>query len=235
MMTLNLDPEVWLRLALLTDSALPVGAFSHSYGLETYVAHGLVRGPEQVAALLLAVLEQGLARVDGPAVALAHRAAAARDVARLSYLDELTGALRLPREWREAGMQVGRRLLTLGSGLWPHDPALAGYARAVAAGEASGHHPVAAGAVYHEAGVPAEAAVLSYLYAAVQGLVSAAVRLVPLGQTQGQRLLVELMPHVVAAARQALATREEELGGFLPALEVRGMQHERLYTRLFVS
>lgn len=226
--------EAVLRLLLLTDSALPVGSFSHSYGLETYVAAG-VRTAARVRELLEVVLTEGLARADGPALVLAHRAATAGDLAALLELDELAGALRAPREWREAGAQVGKRLLGIGADLWPGSGALQAYVRAVAAGQAGGHHPVAAGVVYEAAGLSAEAAAISFLYAAIQGLVSAAVRLVPLGQSEGQRLLARLQPLVAAAAHRCLDACPADLGSFHPALEVRGMQHERLYTRLFMS
>lgn len=228
------SPELLLRLFLLTDSALPVGSFSHSYGLETYIAGGM-RTAAQVEQLLETLLTEGLGRADAPLLVLAHRAAAAGDLTALLELDELAGALRVPREWREAGAQVGKRLLRLGGDLWPSATPLDAYAAAVADGRATGQHPVTAGVVYQAAALAELSAVTSFLYGAVQGLVSAAVRLVPLGQSEGQRLLARLHPRVAGVAAACLEARREELGGFMPALEIRGMQHERLYTRLFIS
>lgn len=225
-------PDLLPRLFLLTDSALPVGSFAQSYGLETYIADGI----RDVEGLLSTYLEEALGRSDGPAMVLSYRAAARGDLTGLLELDELVGALRVPREWREAGAQVGRRLLRLGGDLWPGGPALSAYAASVAEGRAAGQHPVAAGVLYQAAALPVEWAAVSFLYSGLQGLVSAAVRLVPLGQTEGQRLLEKFRPRLAAAAERCLfVTSPDEFGAFLPGFEIRGMRHEKLYTRLFIS
>lgn len=236
---LNQGPDLMLLpwLFLLTDSALPIGAFSHSFGLETLIAGG-VRDIQKVREILTTYLEEGLGRCDCPAAALAYRAAAAGDLDELLGLDELVNALRLPREWREAGAQMGRRLLFLATDLWggTPSPVLTAFSEAVALGQATGQHPVAAGVVFHATGLPLDWVLCSFLYSALQGLVLAAVRLVPLGQTEGQRLLLSLHPRISLLMQKALAVKNAgDLCSFQPGLEIAGMQHECLYTRLFIS
>jgi urease accessory protein len=222
------------RLLILSDSALPTGSFCHSYGLEAWLAGGVAHGVEELRALLVALVREGLGGGEGPAFVLAYRAARAGRLQEALGLDQEALAMRLPAEWRRASVATGRRVLAIGTCLWP-SPFLLAYGQAVERGQASGTQPVAAAVVYQAAGIPLQPALLSYLYSAVQGLVSAAVRLVPLGQTLGLKLSALLAPEVEGAARRALATRREEMGSFLPELEIMGMQHERLPMRLFVS
>lgn len=220
-----------LRVLQLADSALPVGSFAHSLGLETYAAAGLLQDRAVLRESLRAYLREGIAAVDGPLMVAAFRM---RELAPLLDLDQLAGAVKAAREWREASRQVGQRLLELGAALWP-SPLLERFAAAVAGGLAEGHQAVAAGLVYQAAGLDEETAALVFGYTGLQALVSAAVRLVPLGQREGQRLLADLHGLVREAAAAARQRTLDEIGGFSPALEIRGMQHERLYTRLFIS
>lgn len=243
----------WLpHFLLLADSACPVGAFSHSWGLETLLARG-ARGVETVLRLWLASEWAG---VEAPAFAAAHRAAARGAAGQLLQLDRRADALRLPREWREGGRRVGRRLLVLArtllqeegagpgaGGAWPPrrgraTRALERLAAEAAAGSTPGQHPVAAGAVFAAFGVPLPWALTAFLGSSVQGLVAAAVRLAPLGQLEAQRLAARLLREGAPLAGWALEARDPDLeraGGFAPVLEIAGMQHEALAARLFLS
>lgn len=225
-----------LRLLLLSDSALPTGSFCHSYGLETCLSQQrLSCDVGRVQALLAAIVREGLARGEGPAFVLAYRATARSQLQELVELDQEALAMHLPAEWRRASVATGRRLLAIGAQLWP-SPILEAYRHAVDRGDATGARPIVAAMIHQAAGIPLEPALLSYLYSAVQGLVSAVVRLAPLGQTQGVKLLSALLESELGeAAKCALATPRWQVGSFLPELEIMGMQHERLPTRLFVS
>lgn len=89
--------------------------------------------------------------------------------------------------------------------------------------------------VCHHLQIPKETTVLSYLYTSVQALVQNAVRAIPLGQTDGQRLLVSMQPHLLKAVQKIDTLTEEELGAAVPGLEIAQMQHEQLSVRLFMS
>lgn len=224
-----------LRLLLLSDSALPTGSFCHSHGLETYLAANAHPDVIRIRTVLAALARQGLARSEGLAFVLAYRAARGGRLQEALELDREALAMLLPAEWRQATVATGRRLLAMGAELWPC-PSLQAYLQAVERGDSPGTRPVAAAWVHQAAGIPLRPALLSYLYSAVQGLVSAVVRLAPLGQTEGIKLLSALLASEVGeAAQRALATPRWQMGSFLPEMEIMGMEHERLATRLFAS
>ena len=242
----ELDGRLLADVLLLADSALPVGAFSHSFGLEAVFSSGSFRqGGDELEALLAAWLESEWAGVDGAAFALAHTAASRGDLAALERVDRRVHAMRLPAEWRRGASQIGRQLLRLAVQLadrcdgTARDPAastLRAFAARVEAGAAPGQHCAAAGAVYAARGVPLHPALTAFLTSTVQSLVAVAVRLVPLGQVEGQILVRRLVDRALPLARRAAAARSPcDLGGFGPYFEIEGMNHEILETRLFIS
>ena len=103
----------------LLDSALPIGGFAHSFGLETYVQRGLVTNPAQLEAYIRGQIRHSLVRLDGPAVKGICRAIADHDMWRVALIDKIVHVQRVPRESREGLHQMGRRLLELGKKLYP--------------------------------------------------------------------------------------------------------------------
>jgi urease accessory protein len=230
--------ELLPELLLLSDSALPTGGFSHSYGLETFVA----RGETDLAALLEAFIQAGLGTVECPSFVLAYRAAAGRNLKQLLELDQTAEAMKIPREWREAGAQTGRRLLVISQTLaLYHDRIKKAevwreYNSSVMAAEAPGQYPVVAGVLYQLMGFPIYAAVLSFATVSLRNIINAAVRMVPLGQTDGLKLQCLFHRQLEKTVAEALEISSlDELGGFAPEYELAGMEHECLYTRLFIS
>jgi Urease accessory protein UreF len=230
--------ELLPELLLLSDSALPTGGFSHSYGLETFVA----RGEKDLTALLEAYIQMEHGKVECPSFVLAYHAAADRNLKQLLEIDQTVETMKIPREWREAGRQTGRRLLVISqtfalyhnrienAGIWRE------YNSLVKAAEAPGQYPVVAGLIYQLMGFPVEVAVLSFAAVSLKNIVNAAVRMVPLGQTDGLKLQCSFHRKLEKMAAEALEiTGLDELGGFAPEYELAGMEHEHLYTRLFIS
>ena len=232
--TVRLHPD----LLLLSDSALPTGGFSHSYGLETFVA----RGEKELKKLLETFITEELGKVDCPTFMLAYRAFDLGEPDRLIELDIMVNAMKIPREWREAGSQTGRRMLVIGetiaevrSDITP--PKLwVDYSEKVRSGTVPGQYPVIAGMLYCMLGIPLADAASAYAFSAVKNLVGAVVRLVPLGQTEGLKLQVSLNGMIATAVKEAMSIDKlDELGGFAPSFELAGIVHEQLYTRLFIS
>lgn len=226
------------KLMLLCDTALPTGGFSHSYGLETFIN----QGESDLQGLLGTYIREELGKVDCPACALAYRMTGGNDLSGLLDLDQTVNALRIPREWREAGSNTGKRLVCVGqtfnsecfvrgkSQIW--EP----YCEMVKSGRTPGQYAVVAGAVYQLLNLPLTDGVLGYAVSALKNMVGAAVRMVPLGQTEGLKLQKMLLPEVITMVERAVMIKcAEDLGGFAPEFELAGIRHERLYTRLFIS
>ncbi len=196
-----------LRLLTWASPAFPTGGYAYSHGLEWAVEAGDVTNEAQALDWIDAVLTDGTGRQDA---LLMRRAYAGEDVA------ELAAATAPSSE---------RRAETLGQG------AAFALAGAVWGGVDAAAYPVAWGRLARQQGVPVDDAVLAMLHALVANLVSAAVRLVPLGQTAGLRILAALEPTISALAQDD----DTALGGACFRSDIAAMRHETQHTRLFRS
>lgn len=220
------------RLMSWLSPSYPVGAFSYSHGVEQAVEAGLVHDRATLAVWIGGILGQGAGASDGVLLAGAWRAAMARDETGLLDLASLCSAWRASSELALESAGQGRAFLTATRAAWP-DPFLDRLAAAI--GESEIGYPVAFGLAAGLASIPLHAALVGYFQAFAANLVSAAVRLIPLGQTDGQRALQALMPDVIAAADLALTAELEETGTAAPMVDWTSMRHETQYTRLFRS
>jgi urease accessory protein len=229
-----MDDRALLSLLHWSDSAFPAGGYAHSFGLERYCQAGIVRDGEGVERFLLAHLEGAAGPCDATAAVAVARALARDDVAACRELDETLDAMKPARELREGSRQMGRQTLRISATL-TEDARLRRYLVDVDAGDAPGHHAVAWGMTAGALGWRAEDAALAFLYATTALLVGASLRLLPLGQTEGQRVLWRLHPVMARVAREAAARDAADLWSFTPGLDVQAMLHERLESRLFRS
>jgi urease accessory protein len=217
-----------LALQQLTDSALPTGAFAHSFGFESYVDAGVVRDEGSFGVWLGAFVSQSLSYSDGLAIRLLYEGV---DV---GELDSLLSASLLPRQVREASLKMGLRLLEIGGEVFP-SPALELYRDLVSQGRAAGHQPLAFAVVARSLGVPLQEALAAYLFATVTSLTQNAVRAIPLGQNAGQRLLRQAADDVAAAVERITQLAPDDFGAVSPGLEISQMRHERQRARMFMS
>jgi urease accessory protein len=217
-----------LRLLQLTNASLPIGAFSYSEGLETLVETGTLRTPQALQRWLQDGLTLGAVRVE-TAVMLRARDACRRQEAPgvLAWHDWLT-ASRESRELHEQSLQMGQSLLRLLGALPPGLPAWAVGWEAV-------HFPIAFGLATALWDIDAVPATLGYLHSWAANLVGAAVRLVPLGHTDGQKVLAALAGPIRAAAADVQALEDDDLAACNWGLALASMTHETLYCRLFRS
>ena len=233
--TLPSGQALW-HLLQTSDQFFPTGGFAFSHGLEMYVAAGLVHDRTTCQRLLTELFNHAIGPTDLVFCAHAHRLAAAPDAAdaklsSLVDLDHLLAAMKVPRELRLESRHVGRSFLRAAMALSP-SRLTQSFWEQVQRGEAQGHHAVVFGLAAHELGVPETSAVLAYLYTVAASLAAAAVRLVPLGQSDGQRLLHELQPCCLELVQRYAHLTPADAWNGAPGLDIRSMQHERLYSRL---
>ena len=245
------EPAGWqLPLAQLCDSALPTGAFSHSFGLETYICEGVVDGEASFVSWLRALVSTQLTFSEGLGLRLAFEAVAADDWEAIAHLDALLVAQAVPLQVRRAGVTMGRRMLTIarlalegtdGGRLLSRYAALIDTRDTVDTGDIKGSggcrsHPAIVLAIAGYAlGAPAAAVTAAYLQSSVISLTQNAVRAIPLGQDAGQRTIASVRGDVRAAVRRIGGLDEMDLGAAAPGIEISQMRHERQRARMFMS
>jgi urease accessory protein len=226
--------EAWLAVLQFADGLFPAGGFAHSFGLETYAQEGAVRDRAGLEAFVAAHLEGSAGPCDAVAAATAVRLAAARDVTGWVALDERLEAMKAVPETRAASRQMGRQTLRVAAALGP-DPFMADLARAVEDGLTPGHHAAVFGAALGRAGAGPEVVAGAYLHSTAALLVGAGLRLVALGQVDGQRVLGAMRPRIARLASAAAAATAADMWSFNPGLELAGLRHAALEARLFRS
>jgi urease accessory protein len=224
----------FLSLLQFADGLFPAGAYAHSFGLEACVQSGEVRDAAGVEAFLRAFLRGSAGPTDAVIVVCAWRAAALGNIDSLVALDVDLDATKPASELRDTSRQMGRQTLRVAANL-PRAPVIDGFARAVAEDLTPGHHAVVFGAIGGTLRWDSLEMAGAYLYSASAALVGAALRLLPLGQLAGQRILWNAQPLIAELARCAQDKTEEDIWSFAPGLEVASMRHARLDARLFRS
>lgn len=233
--------ESWWGLLQVTDSAFPTGAFAHSFGLETLVQEGIIESDTTAREWIRAGLLQAWAPTDGLATLLVWAAmhnAEDVDVAltATAAIDARLTASRSAEEVREGSLQVGRRFLDEVYRLTGHR-LLDAYKEQVQQPQNSGlgNPSVAFGLMGALWGWPQRMTAMGAGYWALSGAVSAMVKLVPLGQSTGQRILWEMAGPLKASLEGQRGRTLEDLGAALPAWDIAALRHPYLYSRLFRS
>jgi urease accessory protein len=220
------------RLLAWLSPAYPIGAFSYSHGIETAVEEGFITDRRSLIVWLQSVLRDGTGRVDGALFAAAWRAADAKNWVMLDTIAERAAAWRGTSEMALESRQQGSSFLAITCTAWPHPDLSVTHERLD--GEIALPVAVALAAALH--GIALETALGGYLHAFTANLVSAAVRVVPLGQSDGQSALAALEGTVRQTAKAAVAVTDlDEVGTATPLLDWCSMRHETQYTRLFRS
>jgi len=212
------------RLWQLVSPTLPVGAFGYSQGLETAVAEGLLAGEAETRDWIAGLLERSVTRVDLALLARLLRARRRGNRADFAAWNEQLLAMRETRELREQELACGAALARLLGELGIEGPGLAEPSLVAAFACAAEHWRL-----------PAEQACAGYAWSWCDAQVAAAVKLVPLGHSAGQRLLLGLGEAVHPAAHRALALADDEIGFSTHGLAMLCARHETQYTRLFRS
>jgi urease accessory protein len=222
------DAAALTRLLSWLSPAFPVGGFAYSHGLEWAVEAGDVRDSATLSDWIAALLAHGSGRTDAILLAHAHRAAG--DDAALDALAETARALAPSRE-RLLETTAQGRAFAAAVAPW----AMPGVGTLAVRQGAVVPYAIAVGAACGAACIPLSMALPAWLNAFAAWLISAAVRLVPLGQAQGLRVQAALEPRIIATAAEAEAASLDEIGGCCFRADLASLRHETQYTRLFRS
>ncbi|MGZ8217757.1 urease accessory protein UreF [Methylomagnum sp.] len=217
-----------VRLLQLVSPALPIGMYSYSQGMERAVEDGWITNEANAGEWIGGILERGQARVDVPLLARLYDAWAVDDPAQVEHWSRTLIACRetaeLRAEDRQTGQALARLLDSIGverAGNWRRHPSATlatGFALAAL-----------------EWGIAKEQAAAGYLWSWLENQVLCAVKLVPLGQVAGQRLLRDLAAGIPELVAEALALPDDEIGGSAFGLALASSRHEMQYSRLFRS
>jgi len=227
-----------LRLLQLSDSALPIGALNHSFGLETLTAEESLSANGLQSFLHDYLHEVSALEIHfcGAAYRLGVEASDRLPIQRWLDLNTRLSAFKLARESRFASATLGRRFLRLVNGL-ANSPILLTALDAAQEKETDIHHCAAFGLAGAALGIDEESTLLAYSHQSLANLISSFQRLLPLGQTQATRMLWELKPLLAELVRRAQENDfdVDQAACFAPLVEVGSMRHPALPTRLFIS
>lgn len=217
------------------DALFPIGGYSHSYGLEAYIQKGLVHDEDSAEEFIHKRLEYNFLYNEFLAVRLGWEYAVSGDLTAISRLEEIMEAGKIPRETREASRKLGSRFIkTLSALEIPRENRVFEEYREARKGK-SVHHAVAYGVFCGAAGITREEALEHFLYAQTSAMVTNCVKTIPLSQSSGQKLLSGCYPLLQKLTREVKELGEEWLGLSGPGFDLRCMQHEGLYSRIYMS
>jgi urease accessory protein len=221
---MSTDALSLLRLMTWLSPAFPVGAFSYSHGLEQAVHDHIVVTRHDLAGWIADLIKRGSWWNDAVLLAEAWRASARGDIGRLRDAAELGEAMAVSAERHLETMDQGRSFVKAARA-WDEAPGQ----------DLEMPYPVAVGAVAARANVAIEGACTGYLQACAGNLISAGLRLIPLGQTEGTLIMAALENIIVATADKAARSSLSDLGSSTFAVDIASMRHETMNVRLFRS
>lgn len=222
-------------LLQINDALFPIGAYSHSYGLETYIQKGILQNAEDAASYLQNKLKYAILYSDLLGVRLAYEYTAGDHLEQLLNLNHLTQVLKTPSEIREASLKLGSRFVkTIGSLHLSFASSLFNdFISQVAEKEL--HHCCLYGAFCAAMNIEESDALFHYLYAQASAIVTTCVKSVPLSQTDGQKILSSSFPLLAELLSKVMTLSSDWYGCSTPGFDIRSMQHECLYSRIYMS
>lgn len=224
-----------LTLLQIVDSMFPIGGFTHSFGLESYVAAGLVHDKRSAALYARSMLENSVYYNDA---AFLHQAwtlpEGASYWARLLELDQLATALKAPAEIRSASQKLAIRFLKLTTEFKEYK-ATNQYLQAIQTGDCHGHYAIAFALYARYAGISRVSTLTAFYYNTLNGIVTNFSKIIPLSQIVSQKILYELQPVIEKLVRKQHKLPDTSVGVCCIGQEIQCMQHEKLYTRIYIS
>jgi urease accessory protein len=227
------DTSSLLNGLRFVDSFFPSGGYAFSSGLEAAVQGGAVRNAEELSRYVVELLTTGIGEREAVAVGLAHDASASGSLETATAVDRELEAMKLGYESRTASRQMGRQVIRLAASQQARHPLIEDYLAAVEAERTPGHLAVSFGLTLAVAGWSKEDTIAAFLYHTATGFVAAAMKLMPIGQREGQRLLEGWLEVIEQVSHHA--AHQQVLQSWSPVQDIYAMRHSRLESRLFRS
>jgi urease accessory protein len=224
----------FLLLLQVSNSSFPTGSFSYSYGLETLIFERAINSAASAELWCRNWLRFGIACGDGVAVVAAFRRALYADLDGIGKLVQLVEALKISRESRDASAKTGAAFLTACRDVFKI-PEIERLDAALKARKLRPHHAVVYGVAGAGLGFTEQQTIETYLWSSLSNIVSVVGRLLPLGQTDVQRILKDATGLIEQSAEIARSRDEAQICSMNSALDAASMRHERLHTRLCMS
>jgi len=221
-----------VRLLQITDSALPIGGYMHSWGLETAINHGKVNDPASLERWTREWLWSALGPMEGVFVASSCRAALNGCSKDVRMLNQRAEAMIAPPSIRGASKEMGEQLISLGL-TWSWSEAKLKTILQDSGGERGWHHSIAFGMLGALAGDHVESVVTAFLHQAALGMISAGVRAIPVGHTHGQQVLSYIHDEIPKLVSEVVDRNPDSAGSYCPFYEVLCDEQTRLYARMF--
>ncbi|MBS0182205.1 MAG: hypothetical protein JSS39_07355 [Nitrospira sp.] len=215
------------------DTFFPSGGYAFSSGLEAAIQGGAVKNSDQLACYVEDLLRGGMSRREAFAVKWANQAGSDGDVSLAVAVDRELDSTKVSRESRMASRQMGRQVMRVAADQLRTKTVLGEYRDAIESEQAPGHLAVCFGLTLGVSGWEPEATVAAFLYQTAIGFVSAAMRLSPIGQHEGQRILSEWFPLIDRISRETDSATT--MSSWSPIQDIYSMRHGRLEWRLFRS
>ncbi len=215
------------------DSFFPSGGYAFSSGLEAAVQGGAVRNAEELSRYVVESLTTGIGEREAVAVGLAHDACVSGILEIALKADQELEAMKLGRESRTASRQMGRQVIRLAANQHARQALIEDYLAAVEAEQTPGHLALSFGLTLAAAGWSKEETIAAFLYQAATGFVAAAMKLMPIGQREGQWLLESWIEVIERVSHNA--AHQQRLQSWSPVQDIYAMRHSRLESRLFRS
>jgi urease accessory protein len=220
----------FIRALQISDSFFPVGAFAYSDGLETAVSGGRVQDGAALKVWMDHFIDQIFVSCEGLALVKGMSALAAGNLDAFYRIDEELSAIRPASAVRASSASVGKRLLAMyGSAIKNQSALLCSVALPCS------NAAIVYALVFFDSGIDDRYAALAFGYNRLAGIVSAGLRLISMGQQQGQLLLTQALERLPSAVDRILAAKDEPITSFSPLLDIEQMNHQYVYSRLFRS
>lgn len=224
-----------LTLLQINDSVFPIGSFTHSYGLETYIHKGIVNDSNSTEAYAEKMLRYNFFYNDAAFFHETWKICEKKALKqKLIELDHLITSLKSPYEIRDASKKLAIRFLKVVESFQSVRRCKA-YLKAIQEGEAHGHYAMAFAMYAHAQNISLDDALSAFYYNSLNGIVTNCAKLVPISQMDGQKILFKLQPLIRELVDRQADMDPDMIGNCCIVQDIRCMQHEKLYTRIYIS